>query len=119
MNGFEVLEVNVAGTSLQYRVLRTLLTSIALDPIFLDAALAYPEGIFKAAEALRYVPEFLTSWVCNPQLADYILTTDSTVVSLITQDNRASKTLVEYLTPEIEYRMNERHSCDPRVSKPV
>lgn len=27
MNGFEVLEVNVAGTSLQYRVLRTLLTS--------------------------------------------------------------------------------------------
>ncbi|KAI4252475.1 MAG: hypothetical protein L6R42_007949, partial [Xanthoria sp. 1 TBL-2021] len=117
MNGFEVLEVNVAGTSLQYRVLRTLLTT--LDPVFLDAALAYPEGIFKAAEALRYVPEFLTSWVCNPQLADCMLTTGSTIVSWITQDSRASKTLVEYLTPEIEYRMNERQSCNPRVPKPA
>jgi hypothetical protein len=32
---------------------------IANDPIFLDAALQYPESIFMAAEALRYVPEFL------------------------------------------------------------
>lgn len=35
----------------------------ALDPHFLDAALAYPEGIFRAAEALRYVPVMLAPYV--------------------------------------------------------
>ena len=29
------------------------------DPVFLDAALEYPESVFMAAEALRYVPDFL------------------------------------------------------------
>ena len=27
--------------------------------MFLDAALEYPESVFKAAEAIRYVPDFL------------------------------------------------------------
>lgn len=37
--------------------------NLANDPVFLDAALQYPEGIFKAAEALRYVPEFLAPYI--------------------------------------------------------
>lgn len=36
---------------------------LANDPVFLDAALQYPEGIFKAAEALRYVPECLAPYI--------------------------------------------------------
>ncbi|KAK0516452.1 hypothetical protein JMJ35_001055 [Cladonia borealis] len=159
MDGFEVLEESVTGTSLQHRVLRTLLTANLLtlhaglqrkisesfdgeiysssltpnsdwttlrtfpmaknvvrtatsfaffgeqlsnDPVFLDAALQYPESVFMAAEALRYVPDFLAP----------------TVVSWITQNHRASKVLVERLTPVIDARTGPRELHDLPPPKP-
>lgn len=34
---------------------------LANDPVFLDAAVQFPEAIAKAGEALRYVPQFLAT----------------------------------------------------------
>lgn len=53
---------------------------------------------------------------CRDQQA---LTEGSMVVYWITHNNRASRTLVEYLTPEIEERLRIRQSSDPRVTKAV
>ena len=105
--------------SLPFSLSSSLTFTLANDPVFLDAALQYPEGIFMAAEALRYVPEFLAPYIPLWQDINRILTSHRTVVSWITNSNRASNVLNDYLTPVIEESLRLRALCDPSINKPV
>lgn len=62
---------------------------LSADPIFLKAALAYPEDLFFTAEILRLSPSVL-----HPILAP-----------LLMRNHKASRTLVEHLTPVVERRL--------------
>lgn len=93
--------------------------SLANDPVFLDAALQYPEGIFKAAEALRYVPEFLAPYIVKFNRTSTILILSRVVVSWITRRHRASRILVATLTPIVEERVGQRGLRNPTSTKAV
>lgn len=62
---------------------------LSADPIFLKAALAYPEDLFFTAEILRLSPSLL-----HPILAPILM-----------RNHKASRTLVERLTPVVECRL--------------
>ena len=93
--------------------------NLANDPVFLDAALQYPEGIFKAAEALRYVPEFLAPYIVKLKRKSTKLTLGRSMVSWITRRHRASRILVATLTPIVEKRVGQRALRNPPPLKAV
>ncbi|KAL6719191.1 ADP-ribosylation factor protein 3 [Lecanora helva] len=70
--------------------------TLSSDPEFLKAALDYPEDLFKTAEVLRLVPSFLA-----PIIAPILM-----------RQHRASRILVEHLTPVVEERLQKSHSSD-------
>lgn len=75
---------------------------LSANPVFLEAALAYPEHLFLASEILSFVPSFL-----------YPL-----VAPILMHNHRASNILVEHLSPVIEDRLrqakNENNQPKPR-----
>ncbi|KAI1742994.1 cytochrome P450 [Xylaria scruposa] len=78
-------------------------SDLSANPEFLKAALAYPEDLFFTAEILRLAPSVL-----HPVLAPILM-----------RNHKASRTLVEYLTPVVARRLRGSHSSGKdEVSKP-
>ena len=75
------------------------------DPVFLEAALDYPEDLLKTAEVLRFVPSILAPYAAP----------------ILMRQHKASKVLVDYLTPLIEERLKQRDEpqTDPSHPKSV
>ncbi|KAL9121315.1 MAG: hypothetical protein Q9187_002126 [Circinaria calcarea] len=121
MVGYDLHEEMTTNSTGHMRVLRTLLTSnlpalqpalqrsiaqafaaeliglqnfCAGNPEFWNAALRYPQDVFRTGEALRFTPSLL-----------------SPLVALIfTGGNPASKTLLKYLIPVVHDRLRQRTS---------
>lgn len=65
---------------------------LASDPDFVEAALQYPEDLFKTAEALRLLPGFVAPWVAP----------------VLMRHHQASKLLTQKLLDLIEERITEK-----------
>ncbi|KAL8704583.1 MAG: hypothetical protein Q9201_002275 [Fulgogasparrea decipioides] len=83
---------------------------LSRDPLFLEAALRYPQDVFVASEALRFVPTFMASYVLylSTILHRIKLKPGRKVASLITRQGEAAETLVRYLTPVVNARLHTR-----------
>lgn len=68
--------------------------SLSAIPRFLKAALDYPEDLFKTAEMLRLIPSVLAP----------------VVAPVLMRQHRASKVLVEHLTPVVKLRLKQSQS---------
>lgn len=78
--------------------------TLSSNPEFLKAALDYPEDLFKTAEVLRLIPSVLAPFIAP----------------ILMRQHRASKVLVEHLTPVIEQRLHQnRPNDDLPGEKPV
>lgn len=66
---------------------------LSYDPVFLTAALDYPEDLMVTAEALRFVPTYFAPFASRHLIRGY----------------KASRTLVERLTPVVEKRLRDNH----------
>lgn len=71
-------------------------SNLSNDPVFLEAALSYPEHVFRTSEALRIAPSIL-----HPLIAPILM-----------QNHRASRTMVQYLTPIVQQRIQQVQSVD-------
>ena len=71
--------------------------SLSAIPQFLEAALDYPEDLFKTAELLRLMPSIIAP----------------VVAPILMRQHRASKVLVEYLTPVVKLRLKQSQSDHP------
>ncbi|CRG87276.1 Ent-kaurene oxidase [Talaromyces islandicus] len=62
------------------------------NPVYLEAALAYPQEVFVTGEILQLTPEFLAPLV----------------TSIATKQGKALKTMLRYLFPIVEERLRQR-----------
>ena len=65
--------------------------SLSDDPHFVQAALEYPEDLFKTAEVLRLLPSIIAP----------------IVAPILMRQHRASRVLVEHLTPVVKSRLEQ------------
>ena len=92
----------------------------ANDGEFLEAALRYPQDVFIAGEILRVTPKWLKRSVKLGDQHSLSINLDGRyVVARITHRNKASNTLVRYLTPIVQDRLQHRFDDGSYQKKPV